>query len=875
MTDSPPLGGSGLSDDEDVLDPLIRALGDLDDIDLEIDTKMFDGEGSASSFNFAEAAQDHVAASVAVGATMAASAVAAAAAQQRAPAPAPGPVPAAAAPPQPRPQPQPVPAAAPPPPPPEQPAVDPMAAERAAPYPPPDQPLRKIDWGEENDGAAPKRKSGSQYDIAPVIRRRHSKEEWSTEIDAGDGTRPKRRNSGDARDADWHLKNNMFGDEGLGQGYGQGGGGGGYGGPPQEQQYGQYHEFQHQDHQAWQQGQGQYGQHSYQQQQQQQLPKRRHSGDARSAKWAMKNNMFGDRAGPGFGPGGGATGYHSHADHRVGGPFGGGGGFDTPNRGFGNTMERRRCNSDSKLRQWDDLLHESDDDDFGPEFDNDIARRRNLHGQRYGVGPEPYQPRARSHSDGATTGITPEWAFGHDGDDNPTNHSGGGGGFGASNIHMQAPAPEPFPSTQLHEHQYGHGGAPPSQFNHGVPPLQFNANMYSDKPSEYRKSKSAGGKMPRRYSDSRLKRWDVDDMFNSSDDDSAAGSEPIQPDDIFGPGRGGGGHGGGNRIARRGNWHKRRPFSSAVSDSALDAFSDDDDDSFGEPTPLQRVAAEHFHQYGNDGRDHAQLFSSGIPAYKDDQKIVAPTGMDQGQAAQNDSEDATKRKIAEMKEQIALLQSSMAALESTVQPHQTQQAPQNPPEPNQDAIEPEPVPAAPVIAAPARTGMSTFEAFEAAVAEDDDDDDDVEDDDDDDDDFGEQNTEESPVDPITKLNQLMAKSQQSLKQLQEYDKSQGLPASHSQTMVKSSRSRRQLLEGKIMKKWDGTPMIEFDEQGRVIQQEKKRRSKKDDGKKDDGKKKEGEEKDAAAVVALATEERKNAGEEISGDGQPKEAEASN
>lgn len=58
MADSPQLGGSGLSDDEDVLDPLIRALGDLDDIDLEIDTKMFDGEGSASSFNFAEAAQE-------------------------------------------------------------------------------------------------------------------------------------------------------------------------------------------------------------------------------------------------------------------------------------------------------------------------------------------------------------------------------------------------------------------------------------------------------------------------------------------------------------------------------------------------------------------------------------------------------------------------------------------------------------------------------------------------------------------------------------------------------------------------------------------------------------------------------------------------
>ena len=42
------------------------------------------------------------------------------------------------------------------------------------------------------------------------------------------------------------------------------------------------------------------------------------------------------------------------------------------------------------------------------------------------------------------------------------------------------------------------------------------------------------------------------------------------------------------------------------------------------------------------------------------------------------------------------------------------------------------------------------------------------------------------------------------------------------------------IEGKIMKKWDGTPMLEFDEQGHVINQEKKRRGKK----KEDGKKEE-------------------------------------
>ena len=60
-----------------------------------------------------------------------------------------------------------------------------------------------------------------------------------------------------------------------------------------------------------------------------------------------------------------------------------------------------------------------------------------------------------------------------------------------------------------------------------------------------------------------------------------------------------------------------------------------------------------------------------------------------------------------------------------------------------------------------------------------------------------------------RLNSLMAQSQASLKALQDYDKSQGLPASHCATMVKSYRSRKQLLTGKILKKWDGTPLISF------------------------------------------------------------------
>ena len=60
-----------------------------------------------------------------------------------------------------------------------------------------------------------------------------------------------------------------------------------------------------------------------------------------------------------------------------------------------------------------------------------------------------------------------------------------------------------------------------------------------------------------------------------------------------------------------------------------------------------------------------------------------------------------------------------------------------------------------------------------------------------------------------RLNALMRQSQSSLKALQDYDKSQGLPASHCATMVKSYRSRKQLLTGKILKKWDGTPLISF------------------------------------------------------------------
>ena len=65
------------------------------------------------------------------------------------------------------------------------------------------------------------------------------------------------------------------------------------------------------------------------------------------------------------------------------------------------------------------------------------------------------------------------------------------------------------------------------------------------------------------------------------------------------------------------------------------------------------------------------------------------------------------------------------------------------------------------------------------------------------------------VDP-TQLRLLMRQSQATLRSLQEYDRSQGLPTSHSHTMTQSERSRKQLLLGKILKKHDGSPLIRPD-----------------------------------------------------------------
>jgi hypothetical protein len=58
-----------------------------------------------------------------------------------------------------------------------------------------------------------------------------------------------------------------------------------------------------------------------------------------------------------------------------------------------------------------------------------------------------------------------------------------------------------------------------------------------------------------------------------------------------------------------------------------------------------------------------------------------------------------------------------------------------------------------------------------------------------------------------RLKESMEESERTQRLLQDWDKLHGLPKSHSTTMVCTSRSRTQLLEGRILAKWDGTPLI--------------------------------------------------------------------
>mmetsp|Transcript_13678 Transcript_13678/g.23297 ORF Transcript_13678/g.23297 Transcript_13678/m.23297 type:complete len:291 (-) Transcript_13678:544-1416(-) len=58
-----------------------------------------------------------------------------------------------------------------------------------------------------------------------------------------------------------------------------------------------------------------------------------------------------------------------------------------------------------------------------------------------------------------------------------------------------------------------------------------------------------------------------------------------------------------------------------------------------------------------------------------------------------------------------------------------------------------------------------------------------------------------------RFEELLQKSTASQKALEEWDRKNGLPRSHCQTMVNSSRSRKQLQSGLILPKWNGKPLL--------------------------------------------------------------------
>ena len=60
---------------------------------------------------------------------------------------------------------------------------------------------------------------------------------------------------------------------------------------------------------------------------------------------------------------------------------------------------------------------------------------------------------------------------------------------------------------------------------------------------------------------------------------------------------------------------------------------------------------------------------------------------------------------------------------------------------------------------------------------------------------------------MAKLQAAMERTSSTMKLLQDWDRAHGLPASHCQTMVNSSRSRKQLKDGVVLKKWNGSPLV--------------------------------------------------------------------
>eukprot|EP00561_Arcocellulus_cornucervis_P000398 CAMPEP_0185823802 /NCGR_PEP_ID=MMETSP1322-20130828/28709_1 /TAXON_ID=265543 /ORGANISM="Minutocellus polymorphus, Strain RCC2270" /LENGTH=276 /DNA_ID=CAMNT_0028521367 /DNA_START=117 /DNA_END=944 /DNA_ORIENTATION=+ len=121
--------------------------------------------------------------------------------------------------------------------------------------------------------------------------------------------------------------------------------------------------------------------------------------------------------------------------------------------------------------------------------------------------------------------------------------------------------------------------------------------------------------------------------------------------------------------------------------------------------------------------------------------------------------------------------------------------------------------------------------------------------------------------PISQcLRSSMKQSQQTLKELQEWDRRQGLPKSSAHTCVKTERSRKQLLEGKILKKWDGSPLISFekDANGAILvktgnkpKQRGKKKAKKESN--DDSEEVEGKQEAASPDPPLADKKKKGRG----------------
>lgn len=75
---------------------------------------------------------------------------------------------------------------------------------------------------------------------------------------------------------------------------------------------------------------------------------------------------------------------------------------------------------------------------------------------------------------------------------------------------------------------------------------------------------------------------------------------------------------------------------------------------------------------------------------------------------------------------------------------------------------------------------------------------------------------------MAKLQESMARTSSSMKQLQEWDRANGLPKSHSQTMTKSNRSRNQLSEGVAnLTKLSGVSAEPNDETSTTTQQREK------------------------------------------------------